>query len=148
MNIENNLVHDYMRLSQIFINENDTVFNALKIVKKHNLKKILVIREDFSVLGCLNKNEINKILKQEKEIIETLKDIKIKELNIKYDSPVFIYPKMEISDAYSIMKYFNVKYLPVVDVPWEKKIIGFLWIEDILSAIKKNCFKVPAITSL
>lgn len=148
MNIENNLVHDYMRLSQIFISEDDTVFNALEIIKKHNLKRILVIKKDFSVLGCLNKNEINKILKQEKEIIDTLKDIKIKELNIKYDSPVFIYPKMEISDAYSIMKYFNVKYLPVVDVPWEKKIIGFLWIEDILSAIKKNCFKVPAITSL
>jgi len=148
MSSNNNLVYDYMRLSKIFIKENDSIFSAFELFKKHNLKRILVIKEDFSVLGCISQDELKKYFKQDVNDQDILKKTKINELNIQYDSPVFIYPKMGITDAYSIMKYFNVKYLPVLDVPWEKRIIGFLWVEDILSVIKKNCFNVPVATSL
>lgn len=146
MNTRNNFVHDYMRLSEVFINENDNVLNALEMFKRHNLKRILVIRGDLSILGCVKKSELNNNVKNVDN--NDIKNLKIKDLSIKYDLPVFVYPKMGIFDAYSIMKYFNIKYLPVVDAPWEKKIVGFLWIEDILSVIKKNYFKVPVATNL
>jgi len=41
------------------------------------------------------------------------------------------------------MKCLNLKFMPVVDTPWEKKVVGFLWLDDIKHEAEKYSLKVP-----
>jgi len=144
MNIENSIVRDYMSLPSIFVYEDETIFNAMDIMKKFKTDNISIIRNDFSIVGYIDKAKIKEILKVNfNNNICLLKKTKIKDLNIKYDFPIVLYPGMTIIDAYNTMRCFNIRCIPVVDVPWEKKIIGFLWFNDILPIIEESYLKVP-----
>jgi len=141
---EKNLVKDYMRLSPIFVFENDTLFNALEIMKNYGIESISIIKEDYSIIGCIDKYEILRILNEKfNNNINILKNTKILDQNLKFEYPIVLYPGMSISDAYTLMKCFENTYLPIVDVPWEKKIIGFLWLNDILPIVEETYLKVP-----
>lgn len=145
--VENNtIVENYIRLPRAFINENDSLLKAVSLIRKYNLKKIIVIKDDYSVIGSISEASVKKLVKEKSGLY--IRTSKIKNLNIKYDSPILIYPQTGINDAYSIMKCFNMNCLAVVDAPWEKKIIGFLWLDDVFCAIKNKCFKVPVVSSL
>jgi predicted transcriptional regulator len=141
---EENLAKDYMRLSPIFVFKNDTLFNALEIMKNYGIENISIIREDYSIVGCIAKDEILKILSTKfNNNINILKSTRIMDQDLKFEYPIVLYPTMSIFDAYTLMKCFENKYLPIVDVPWEKKIIGFLWLDDILPIVEETYLKVP-----
>jgi|GEM_PF-2261893 len=141
---EKNLAKDYVRLSPVFVFENDTLFNALEIMKNYEIKNISIVKDDFSISGCINKHEILRILNTKfNSCINALKTIKIFDQDLKYENPIVLYPGTSIFDAYVLMKYFENKYLPIVDVPWEKKIIGFLWLNDILPIVEETYMNVP-----
>lgn len=140
---EKNLVKDYMRLSPVFVFENDTLFNALEIMKKYEIEDISIIKKDYSIIGCIDKYEILKTLNKKCNNVNALKNNKIIDEKLKLEHPIVLYPSMSIFDAYILMKCFENKYLPIVDVPWEKKIVGFLWINDILPIVEEAYLKVP-----
>ncbi|MDD3014594.1 MAG: CBS domain-containing protein [Candidatus Gastranaerophilales bacterium] len=144
MNNQEIKVKDHLKLSPVYVFENDTLFKALDIIKKFKIDGVTIIREDYSIVGYVEKRKIIEILKLNfHNDNNVLISKKIKDAIIKYDSPMFLYPRMTLIDAYSIMKCFNLTGLPVADVPWEKKIIGFLWLKDILPFIEKNYLKIP-----
>jgi predicted transcriptional regulator len=144
MNGSNLLVSDYMCLSSTFIYEDDTLYNAIQAMKNFNVDKLSIIKKDFSIRGCIDKAKIQKILKNENiQDIEKTKDLIIKKVLINLNSLITLYPKMKISNAYSAMSCLNISSLPVVNNPWEKKIIGFLWLDDILPIVEKDYLKVP-----
>lgn len=141
--MDNIQIRDLMRLSSNFVNENNTLFEALELIKKTGLNSILVVKEDFSILGNIDKDSILKIVKQElNNNIAEIKKIKLSELKIEYSLPVVLYPKMEVNETFSIMSHFSKKFLPVVNSPWDKKIIGFIHLKELKSAIEGNIVKI------
>ncbi|MEI7473751.1 MAG: hypothetical protein WCK67_03140 [bacterium] len=136
-------VRDLMRFSANFVSKNNTLFYAFEAMKKSCFGEILVVNQDFSILGNIEKDTIKSALKvQLNDNIAAMKKTKLNELDIDYSFPVVLYPKMEIEEAYSLMSYMSKKYLPVVSAPWDKKVIGFLWISDLVKTLDKNTIKI------
>lgn len=100
-------------------------------MRNFEIESIPIIKEDFSVVGTITKSNAIKFLS-----LNISKNKKIKDILNKYVHPIVLYPRMTVNDAYSTMKYFNVKGLPVVDLPWEKKLVGYLWLKDIMPFIE------------
>ncbi|MFH0702651.1 MAG: CBS domain-containing protein [bacterium] len=145
MNTDNNLIKNYMKLLPAFVYENSTLFNVLETMKKLQVGFVSIIKEDFSIIGYIDKKKVREIIKNDFfNDVDLLKNTKIKDISTKFNFPIVLYPRMTIMDGYSTMKYIGVKCLPVVDLPWEKKIIGFLWLDDIIPVVEKNCVKIPA----
>lgn len=143
MRTEISHVRDHLRLSSIFVNESETLFNALEALKKHKVESVTVVKDDFSIVGLIDKKAIIEIIvSNPQNSIGILKRLSVNTALKKSESPVVLYPRMTVKDAYTTMKYLCVKCLPVVDVPWEKKIIGFLWLDDILPLIEDNYKRV------
>ncbi len=137
MNGKNALVRDAMTSSQVFVYEKSSLFTTLETMKNFRVESIPIIKEDLSVVGFVSKSKIIRIFNS-----NISKDARIIDLIEKYNSPIVLYPRMTIMDAYSTMKYFNINGLPVVDLPWEKKMIGFLWLDDIIPIIEECYLKV------
>lgn len=143
MNNDNSLVYNYMRLSSVFIYEDDTLYNAVKAMEKFSVDKISIIKKDFSISGSIDSRRIDIILKTKFDNdIEQTKDVKIKDIALKNSYPIVLYPQMKVTSAYSAMRCLDIKCLPVVDAPWEKKIIGFLWLDDITPIVEKRKSKI------
>jgi CBS-domain-containing membrane protein len=127
-----------MSLSPVYVQENDTLCRAIESMKKFKVDTIAVIKEDFSIIGCLTKKKIKNILKLNlNKNINLLENIKVKDIISKDKFPVIIYPNTGVKDALSVMKYLNNTCIPVVNEPWEKKLVGVLWLDDILSNAKQ-----------
>jgi len=135
---KNFFVSYYMSLSPVYVQENDTLYRAIEAMKNFKVDTISVIKEDFSIIGCLTKKKIKNILKLHfSKNINLLENIKVKDIISKDKIPVIIYPNTDIEDAFSIMKCLNNTCIPVVNEPWEKKLVGVLWLDDVLSVIKE-----------
>ena len=135
---KNFFVSYYMSLSPVYVQENDTLYKAIEAMKNFKVDTISVIKEDFSIIGCLTKKKIKNILKLHfSKNINLLENMKVKDIISKDKIPVIIYPNTDIEDAFSIMKCLNNTCIPVVNEPWEKKLVGVLWLDDVLSVIKE-----------
>jgi len=135
---KNFFVSYYMSLSPVYVQENDTLYRAIEAMKTFKVDTISVIKEDFSIIGCLTKKKIKNILKLHfSKNINLLENIKVKDIISNDKIPVIIYPNTDIEDAFSIMKCLNNTCIPVVNEPWEKKLVGVLWLDDVLSVIKE-----------
>ena len=138
MREKNFFVSYYMSRSPVYVQETDTLYSAIKAMKKFKVDAISVVNSDFAIIGCITKKKIKNILKLNlSKNINLFENIMVKDIIGKDKFPVIVYPNMEIEDAFSIMKYLNNTCIPVVNEPWEKKMVGVLWLEEILSIIKK-----------
>lgn len=141
---EREQVRSYMRLSSVFVYEEATIFDVFEAMKKYSVETISVVKQDFSIIGYVDKRKIRDYLKENLSAnINELKNVKIRNLIRKNEFPIVIYPGTSLLDAYKTMDFFNIKCLPVVDLPWEKRIVGFLWFDDILPVIEKDYLKIP-----
>lgn len=132
------LVSNYMRLSQVYVLETDTLLRSIEVMKKYKVDTILVINDDFSITGCITKTKIKEIFTFcFHKNVNLLRNFKVKDAMSKDKFPVIFYPKMELEGAFSIMKCIKSTYVAVVNEPWEKKIIGVLWLDDVLSIMKE-----------
>ena len=138
MDEKNVFVSYYMSLSPVYVQEDDSLFRALEAMKKFKVDTISVIKEDFAIVGYITKKKIKNLFKLNFiKNINLLENIKVKDI-IKNDKfPVIIYPNTDIEDAFSIMKCLNNTCIPVVNEPYEKKMVGVLWLDDVLSSIKE-----------
>lgn len=138
MNEKNFFVSYYMSRSPVYVHVDNTLFNAIEAMKKFKVDAISVVKEDFSIVGCITKKKIKNILKLNfNKNINLLENIKVKDIIGKDKFPVIIYPNTDIEDAFSIMKCLKNTCIPVVNEPWEKKMVGVLWLDDVLSIIKE-----------
>jgi len=127
-----------MKHSPVYVQETDTLYRAIEAMKIFKIDTISVVKEDFSIVGCVTKKKIKDILKLNfRNNINLLENIKVKDIISKDKFPIIFYPNMDIEDAFSIMKCFNNTCIPVVNEPWEKKMVGVLWLDDVLSIIKE-----------
>ncbi len=138
MSEKNFFVSYYMSLSPVYVQESDNLLRAIEAMKKFNVDTISVIKEDFAIVGYITKKAIKKNFKLNfRKNINLLENIKVKDIICKDKYPVIIYPNTDIEDALSIMKCLNNSYIPVANEPWEKKMVGVLWLDDILSSKKE-----------
>lgn len=128
------IVGDVMKSSPLYVYEDDDLFKAIEYMKKFKVDTISVISEDFSLLSQLTKKQIKNYLKLNMflfgNIINSLKKIKVRDIIKKNALPLTFYPTTRADQAFSLMKHFNNKCAPVVEAPWEKKLIGFLWFAE------------------
>lgn len=128
------IVGDLMERSPLYVYKNDDLFKVLNYMKKFNVDSISVINDDFSLLSNLTKKHINDYVKTTSgrfgNLTNTLKNVKVKDIMKKDTLPLTFYPRTNAEEALSLMKHFNNKCAPVVEAPWEKKVVGFLWLTD------------------
>jgi len=141
MVIEIPQVRDYISYSPIFVFKKSNLFCALDIMKSFNVDNLSIINEEFSIIGNLKKRQIIKILNNNFNIRE-LKTKNVQELLVEHNLPVVLYERMSIFEAYSTMKCLNVQGLPIADLPWEKKFLGYLWLDDIKKIVEDNQMKM------
>lgn len=131
-------VSDYISRMPVYVHENDTLYRAIESMRRFKVDAIPVIKEDFSIVGGLTKKTIKNILKFNiSKNITLLENIKVKDVAGKDKFPIIVYPNTDIEDAFSIMKCLKNTCIPVVNEPWEKKMVGVLWLDDVLSIIKE-----------
>jgi len=128
------VVGDLMKCSPLYVYESDDLLKVIEYMKKFSVDAISVINEDYSLSGHLTKKNIKDYLRTNfflfGSIIESLKTVKVRDIMKKNTLPLTFYPTTRAEDAFSLMKHFKNKYAPVVETPWEKKVIGFLWLTD------------------
>lgn len=105
------------------LSPNETVLNASRLMKKHNIGSIPVIDEDSKVIGLITDRDI---------VIRVFADIL--PMNTKVESvmtkPVFtIEQTEEVGAAISLMADKQVRRLPVVD--HEQKLVGMISLGDL-----------------
>ena len=132
--MNNWLVGDFIKYSPLYVYENDNLFKVIESMKKFNVDSISVINEEFSLCSHLTKKHINDYLKTNffifGSILNSLKNIKVKDIMKKNTLPLIFYPTTRAEDAFSLMKYLDKQCATVVETPLEKKLIGFLWLND------------------
>jgi len=137
----NTTVRDSMSLFPVFVFKNSTIIHALEIMKSFCADCMPVINEDFSIIGILNKRKIIKQINEE-NFLNEIKTKTVEELLDTQSASIVLYQRMTILEAYSIMKCLDVNGLPVADLPWEKKMIGYLWLDDIENIIEENYMQI------
>jgi CBS domain-containing protein len=130
----NSVVSDFMRISPLYVYENDNLLKVLEFMKKFNVDEISVVDEEDSLLSHLSKKNIEDFLKKNSpfwgSIINSLKNKKVSDVMKRNSLPIIFYPTTNAEVAFSLMEYTKNKYVPVVETPWGKKIVGFLWLND------------------
>jgi predicted transcriptional regulator len=134
-------VKDFMVLSPLFIYKESSLYDALEVMKFYNSENIAVVDEDFTILGLLTKNQIIRELNYEIKL-KNLKNSAVSDVIKNNNTPIVLYTGTSIHEAYSVMKFLNIKGLPVVDFPWDKKIKGYVWLTDLLKKIEKTKLKL------
>lgn len=128
------VVGDFVTQSNLCVYETDNLLKVIKIMKKYNTDAICIVNENSIFINQLKKSQIKQYIKRNfflyGNIVETLKKIKVKDIKIEKSTPLIFYRETKAEHAFYFMKYLNNLYAPVVETPIEKKIIGFIWLND------------------
>ncbi|MDD3150154.1 MAG: CBS domain-containing protein [Candidatus Gastranaerophilales bacterium] len=133
MKLESTLVKDLMQQSPIFVYEKSTLSIALKTMEKFRVEILPIVKKDFSVKGIVRKKDILKILAQKNNQEERLNELFVESLLKEPDkiSSICVYPSMDIREVYQTMIKFNLREIPVIDFLWDKKLLGYICLNDI-----------------
>lgn len=134
-------VKDFMVLTPLFIYRENSLYNAIEIMKFYDSENLAVVEEDLTVIGVITKNQIIRELNYEIKL-KNLKTRTVLDVIKNNNTPIVLYAGTSIYEAYSMMKFLNIKGLPVIDLPWDKKIKGYIWLKDILYEIEKSKLKL------
>lgn len=135
-------IKPFVKFSPVFIQEKATLDEVLELMRDSGIDKLTILKEDFTVVGLISKKEIFKFITSKRKTID-FKQAKIEDVVKSSKGTILIYPGTKVSDAYSLMKTIKMDFLPVVNTPWEKKLVGFLWIKDIIKKIDKDFIRMP-----
>ncbi len=136
------MVADFVEKSSLYVYENDDLLKVIESMKKFNIDNISVVNENYSLICQLKKQTIKDYIKTNffvfGNIIHFLKNIKVKDIIQKNTMPLVFYPETKAEQAFSVMKYLNNKCAPVVETPLDKKVIGFIWLNNNQNKSKNN----------
>ncbi len=119
------LVKKIMTKPVIKIEHNKNVQTASKIMVKHRVGSIIVVKNDKPI-GIITETDLNK-----KVVSRALDPKKLKVKNVMSAPLVFISPTEDITTAVEKMKKYKIKRMPVVE---GGKIVGILTNTDIARA--------------
>lgn len=117
----------FMAESSLFVYEDDCLNDAMAKMKKFDVSFLTVVKKDLTILGIIHRKDVYKELTQNISGAE----IEIKNC-LKHDnSLLLLYPMSTTFEAVVAMKTLKRKAIPVANNPWEKKLVGILWLSDI-----------------
>jgi len=132
MSDNNTLICSYMKLLPVYVQEDDLLITAFEKMKYFEIDTLSVIDKDFSISGYITKRNIKDTYARSCNM-NILNSIKVKDVINKNSFPLILYPNMNIKEAYLIMQFLRNRYVPIANLPWEKKMIGVLCFEDVIS---------------
>lgn len=128
------MVADFVEKSSLYVYENDDLLKVIEFMKKFNVDNISVVNDDFFLVSQLKKQTIRDYIRTNffvfGNIIHSLKNIKVRDIIRENKMPLVFYPDTKAEQAFYAMRYLNNKCAPVVENPIDKKVIGFIWLED------------------
>lgn len=135
------MVVDLMKSSPLYVWEYDNLYATVNLMRKYSADTVTVLSKDNRILGSVSRECVKKALIATNNI-SVFRSMKVKDILSRDACSMVFYPRMKIAEAYNTMKCFNMSCVPVADVPWEKRVIGFLSLDDILPLIRKYNLKI------
>jgi CBS domain-containing protein len=145
---------DIMRKGVVFVNEDDSIEDVLKILMKNNVSGVPVINKDKKVLGVVTEQDL---ITKEKGLnipsyIEFVASILFIDGNLKYNTdhekiitltakeimsaPAYtVYLDASIEEIASVMVNRRINRVPVIDK--DRKLIGIIGRSDLLPILIK-----------
>jgi CBS domain-containing protein len=109
------------------INENDTVFNALQLLAKHDIGALLVLDKKSKIVGIFSERDYARNVLQEGK---TSKNTKVKDMMS--TTVYFVKPDNSLWDCLDIMTKKRTRHLPVFE---NQQLEGIVTIGDIVNRI-------------
>ena len=109
------------------INENDTVFNALQLLAKHDIGALLVLDKKAKIVGIFSERDYARNVLQEGK---TSKNTKVKDMMS--TTVYFVKPDNSLWDCLELMTKKRTRHLPVFD---NHQLEGIVTIGDIVNRI-------------
>lgn len=117
----------FMAESPLFVYKNESLQNTMLRMKKYDVSFLTVVENDSSIKGIISRKNVFKKLNES----EDNKNKSISEFLEKKDNLLLLYPMSTTFEAVIAMKTIKSKFIPVANNPWEKKLVGVLWLNDI-----------------
>ena len=127
-NNENGLISQLLRRDVISINENKTVFNAIKLLNEKNIGALPVLNNKAELCGIISERDIIRAMSQNIEI-----NFKKSLINSIMTSRVISINNTTISeDIMDIMTKNKIRHIPIVE---NKLLIGIVSIGDVVKRL-------------
>ena len=130
------LVKDWMSKPAITIDVNDSMNDAIKLLKKHNIKMLPVL-EKSKLVGIITDRDIKRASASDAttleihELLYLISKIKIKEIMSK--NPVTVAPDYTVEETAEVLLKHNISGVPVVD--HYGTVVGVMTQNDIFKTI-------------
>ena len=127
-NNKNTLISQLLNRDVISINQNKTVFNAIKLLNEENMGALPVLNNNEELCGIISERDIIRVMSQNIEI-----NFKKSLINSIMTSRVIsITNNTKSEDIMDIMTKNKIRHIPVVD---KKLLIGIVSIGDVVKRL-------------
>ena len=127
-NIENILISQLLQRGVISVNENQTIYNAIKMLAENNIGALPVLNNDMEICGIISERDI--LREMSKNIKVNLKTSLIK--SIMTSKVITIHKNTKSEVIMDIMTKNKIRHIPIV----EKKILmGIVSIGDVVKRL-------------
>ena len=127
-NNENSLISKLLERDVISINENKTVYNAIKILAENNIGALPVLNNNAELCGIVSERDIIRVMSQNKGI-----NFEKSLINSIMTSKVITISNNTISeDIMDIMTKNKIRHIPIVE---NKLLMGIVSIGDVVKRL-------------
>ena len=127
-NNENILISELLTMDVISINENKTIYNAIKLLGKNNIGALPVINNNMQLSGIISERDIIKNISNNTSV-----DFNKSFVNSIMTSVVItINRNIKSEDIMDIMSKNKIRHIPIVE---NKLLIGIVSIGDVLKRL-------------
>ena len=125
---ENSLISQLLRRNIVSINENKPIYNAIKMLAKHNIGALPVLNSKKELCGIISERDILSQLSKDIGI-----NLKISLINsIKTSQVITITRNINSEVIMDIMTKHKIRHIPIVD---NKVLIGIVSIGDVVKRL-------------
>jgi len=127
-NNENTLLSKLLTRDVISINENETIYNAIKLLANNNIGALPVVNSEMELCGILSERDVIREMSNNPSV-----NFKKSLINSIMTSNVITIEKNESSEnIMDTMTNNKIRHIPIVD---KKKLIGIVSIGDVVKRL-------------
>ena len=129
-------IKNWMSQNVIVVDENESMINATKILKKNNIRMLPVLKKD-KLIGVITDSDLKKASASDAtaleihELLYLLSKIKVK--NILTEKPITVHPDFTLGECAEILLENKISGAPVVE--GEDNVVGVITQIDIYKAL-------------
>ena len=128
---ENNLISKLLTRKIISINENDTIYDAIKLLSKNKIGALPVINNQMKLCGIISERDIINVISENKSI-----NFSLSLINSIMTTKVITCDKNTQSNVLmEIMTSNKIRHVPILE---KNLLIGIVSIGDVVQRLLKN----------